>query len=99
MAVKAVQQFMLRKELGSEKKARKTLTLMRDCGYNGIELCGFMIKKISLFVRILTSLAGMGVGKSGSLDWKQLTREYAMIIPTTTTFLCFVKSSTRQANC
>ena len=78
MAVKAVQQFMLRKELGSEKKARKTLTLMRDCGYNGIELCGFMIKKISLFVRILTSLAGMGVGKSGSLDWKQLTREYGL---------------------
>jgi len=78
MPVKAVQQFMLRKELGSEKKARRALRLMKECGYGGIELCGFMIEKIPAFVRMLTALAGMGVGKCGSLDWVALTREYGL---------------------
>lgn len=80
MLIKAVQQFMLRKELGSEKKARKTLQIMRECRYDGIELCGFMIRKIPFFVRMLTACAGMGVGKSGSLDWKALTREYGLTV-------------------
>lgn len=78
MTVKAVQQFMLRKELSLENKARKTLELMRECGYDGIELNGFMIKKVSLFVRMLTALAGMGVGNCGSLDWGKLTAEYGL---------------------
>lgn len=78
MTVKAVQQFMLRKELASEKRARNTLRLMKECGYDGIELNGFMIKKVSLFVRMLTALAGMGVGNCGAFDWSRLTQEYGL---------------------
>lgn len=75
MAIKAVQQFQLRTVIGTEKKARETLKLMKEAGYDGIELCGFMIKKMPLTIRMLTRLAGMPMGKSGNLDWKKLIRE------------------------
>ena len=75
MIIKAVQQFQLRTVIGTEKKARKTLRVMKETGYDGIELCGFMIKKMPLTVRILTRLAGMPMGKSGNLDWKKLIHE------------------------
>lgn len=72
MTVKAVQQFQLRTVIGSEKKAREALRIMKECGYDGIELNGFMIKKMPVIVRILTRLAGMPIGRSGRLDWKAL---------------------------
>lgn len=75
MAIKAVQQFQLRTVMGTEKKAKETLKLMKEAGYDGIELCGFMIKKMPLTVRILTRLVGMPMGKSGKLDWKKLIRQ------------------------
>ena len=75
MVIKAVQQFQLRTVIGTEKKARETLKLMKEAGYDGIELCGFMIKKMPLTIRMLTRLAGMPMGKSGNLDWKKLIRE------------------------
>lgn len=75
MAIKAVQQFQLRTVMGTEKKAKETLKLMKEAGYDGIELCGFMIKKMPLTIRILTRLAGMPMGKSGNLDWKKLIKE------------------------
>lgn len=75
MAIKAVQQFQLRTVMGTEKKAKETLKLMKEAGYDGIELCGFMIKKMPLTVRILTRLVGMPMGKSGKLDWKKLICE------------------------
>jgi sugar phosphate isomerase/epimerase len=75
MAIKAVQQFQLRTVMGTEKKAKETLKLMKEAGYDGIELCGFMIKKMPLTIRMLTRLAGMPMGKSGNLDWKKLIKE------------------------
>ncbi len=72
MTVKAVQQFQLRTVLGSEKKAREALQAMKEAGYDGIELNGFMIKKMPMIVRILTRLAGMPMGRSGKLNWKSL---------------------------
>ncbi len=75
MTVKAVQQFQLRTVLGTEKKARETLRAMKEAGYEGIELNGFMIKKMPMIVRILTRLAGMPIGRSGKLDWKKLIAE------------------------
>ena len=75
MAVKAVQQFQLRTVLGTEKTARETLQAMKESGYEGIELNGFMIKKMPMIVRILTRLAGMPMGRSGNLDWKSLIDE------------------------
>ncbi len=75
MTVKAVQQFQLRTVMGTENKARETMRLMKEAGYDGIELNGFMIKKMPIIVRILTRLAGMPMGRSGNLDWKKLMQE------------------------
>lgn len=75
MPVKAIQQIMLGKVLESEKKARETLKLMKEAGYDGIELCGYMIRKVPAVVKILTGMAGMPVGKGAVLDWKSLLNE------------------------
>lgn len=72
MPVRAVQQFQLRTVMGTEKKAAETMRLMKAAGYNGIELNGFMIKKMPMIVQVLTRMAGMPMGKSGNLDWKKL---------------------------
>ena len=72
--VKAVQQFQLRPVIGTQEKAENTLRLMKEAGYDGIELCGFMIKKMPVMVRVLTRLAGMPMGKSGNLDWEKLIK-------------------------
>lgn len=72
--VKAVQQFQLRTVIGTQEKAENTLRLMKEAGYDGIELCGFMIKKMPVMVRALTRLAGMPMGKSGNLDWEKLIK-------------------------
>lgn len=75
MATKAVQQFMLGTVLGSEGEARQTLAAMKEAGYDGIELCGFMIHPIGFAVKMLTKAAGMLVGKGGNLDWHKLVRD------------------------
>lgn len=72
---KAVQQFMLGTVLGSEAQARETLCAIKEAGYDGIELCGFMIHPMGLAVRLLTQAAGMPVGKGGRLDWHSLVGE------------------------
>lgn len=72
--IKAVQQFQLGTVLTNEKRAREVLSLMEEAGYNGIELCGFMIRKIPFFVKLLTKAAGMPVGKGG-LNWQKLMEE------------------------
>lgn len=43
--VKAVQMIQLGTVMGSKKKAKETMRLMKEAGYDGIELNGFMIKK------------------------------------------------------
>lgn len=75
MAIKAVQQFMLGTVLGKEEQARQTLQQLREAGYDGIELCGFMIHPMGFAVKMLTKAAGMPVGKGGNLDWHELIRE------------------------
>lgn len=75
MAIQAIQQFQLRTALGSEKKARETLRAVKESGYEGIELNGFMIKRMPLIVPLITKLAGMPIGFSGRLDWKKLIAE------------------------
>ena len=72
---KAVQQFMLGTVMNNEKQARETLRAMKEAGYDGIELCGFMIHPMGLMVRLLTQAAGMPVGKGGNLDWHSLVKE------------------------
>ena len=81
MMVKAVQQFMLGKVLGSEDEARNTLQKIKASGYDGIELCHFMIHKTPFWVRLLTRAAGMPTGKGGSLDWPSLVQEAGLQVP------------------
>lgn len=73
--IKAVQQFMLGTVLNNEKQTRETLRAMKEAGYEGIELCGFMIHPMGMVVRLLTQAAGMPVGKGGNLNWHSLVRE------------------------
>ncbi len=75
MVTMAIQQFQLRKVIKTEKKARATLQLVKEAGFEGIELNGFMIKKMPLIVPLLTRLAGMPVGRSGRFDWKTMIAE------------------------
>lgn len=81
MAIKAVQQFMLGTVLNSENQARETLAAMKAAGYDGIELCAFMIRPSGLAVRLLTRAAGMPVGRGGRLDWPRLVREAGLQVP------------------
>ena len=71
----AVQQIMLGSVTNNAKQAKATLQAVKDAGYDGIELNGFMIRPTSFFVRMLTSLAGMPTGKGGKLDWLSLVKE------------------------
>lgn len=73
--IKAVQQFMLGTVLNNEEQTRETLRAMKKAGYEGIELCGFMIHPMGMMVRLLTQAAGMPVGKGGNLDWHSLVAE------------------------
>lgn len=75
MAIKAVQQFMLGTVMNNETQARDTMGKMKAAGYDGIELCGFMIHPAGLMVRLMTKAAGMPVGKGGKLDWKGLVKD------------------------
>lgn len=75
MAVKAVQQFMLGTVMNNEAQVRDTMQKMKAAGYDGIELCGFMIHPAGLMVRLMTKAAGMPVGKGGRLDWRGLVKD------------------------
>ena len=59
MPVKAVQQIMLGTVSGSNNEAEKTLSAIKNAGYEGIELNGFMIRPTPFLVRMLTKAAGM----------------------------------------
>lgn len=72
---KAVQQIMLGTVTKNEQQAKETLQKIKQAGYDGIELNGFMIRPNSLLVRMLTKAAGMPVGSGGKIDWKKLTLE------------------------
>ena len=75
MVMKAVQQFMLGTVLNNEKQAKETLQKIKAAGYDGLELCGFMIHPTGLMVRMMTRAAGMPTGNGGKLDWHALIGE------------------------
>ena len=80
MPIKAVQQFMLGTVLNNEKQARDTLKKIKAAGYDGIELCGFMIHPTGLMVRLMTKAAGMPTGSGGKLDWHSLIQESGLSV-------------------
>ena len=69
MAVRAVQQIMLGSVCKNERQTLETLKAVKEAGYDGLELNGFMIRPTSLMVRMMTRAAGMPVGAGGSFDW------------------------------
>ena len=71
---KAVQQLMLGKLIRDEEQAARMLEQIAFAGYDGIELNAYMIRRTSLFVRVLTAAAGMPAGRGGAFDWAALTR-------------------------
>ncbi len=75
MPIKAVQQFMLGTVMNKEAQAADTMRKMKNAGYNGIELCGFMIHPSGMMVRLMTRAAGMPVGSGGKLDWLRLVND------------------------
>ena len=75
-----VQQFMLGTALNNETQARQTLAALKNAGYTGIELCGFMIHPTGLMVRLLTRAAGMPTGNGGKLDWHKLVQESGLSV-------------------
>lgn len=81
MMTKTVQQFMLGTVLNSEVQVRDTLQKLKAAGYDGIELCSFMIHPTPFAVKLLTKAAGMPVGNGGKLDWPRLVREAGMKVP------------------
>ena len=56
------------------ESAAEALSRVKAAGYEGIELNRFMIHPSPLVVRVLTKMAGMPAGKSGTLDWKSLIK-------------------------
>lgn len=78
--IKAVQQFMLGTVMDTEARAVETMEGMKAAGYNGIELCGFMLHPAGLMVRLMTKAAGMPVGKGGKLDWPRLVGESGLTV-------------------
>ncbi len=63
---------MLGRSMTSEEKTARILEDIAFAGYDSIELNSFMIQKTPLFVRLLTSAAGMPAGKGGSYNWPAL---------------------------
>ncbi len=66
---------MLGTVMNKEAQAVETMRTMKEAGYNGIELCGFMIHPSGMMVRLMTKAAGMPVGNGGKLDWPRLVKD------------------------
>lgn len=80
MAVKAVQQIMLGTVTKNEKQTMETLKAIKEAGYDGIELNGFMIRSTPFMVRMMTKMAGMPVGKGGDFDWKRMLDDVGLSV-------------------
>ncbi len=94
---KAVQQFMLGSVMNSEAQARETLRQIKDAGYDGIELCSFMIHPTPFVVKLLTQAAGMPVGNGGKLDWIRLIREAELEVPAVHQYLDAIEKDPEAA--
>ena len=94
---KAIQQFMLGTVLNNEAQVRDTLQKINDAGYDGIELCSFMIHPTPFAVKLLTKAAGMPVGNGGKLEWPSLIRESGLTVPAIHQYLDAVEKDPETA--
>ncbi len=96
MAIKAVQQFQLGTVMNTRQQAMETMRRMKKAGYQGIELCGFMIRPTPFMVRMLTKAAGMPVGKGGGLDWKEMVEESGLAVPAIHEYLNLIEEKPEE---
>lgn len=73
--ITGVQQFQIRNEIKNEQAARACLMAMKKAGFQGIELCAFMLNPLPLGVRLLMRAAGMPAGNGGKYDWVPILKE------------------------
>ncbi|MCD8307548.1 MAG: sugar phosphate isomerase/epimerase [Clostridia bacterium] len=75
MAIKAVSQFQIGTALNNRKQAEATFRLMKEAGYEGIELCYFMIRPTSVFYKIGMKASGTPIGRGGWMDWPAIMKD------------------------
>ena len=97
MMKKAIQQFMLGTVLNSETQATATLKKLKQAGYDGIELCSFMIHPTPFVVKLLTKAAGMPVGNGGELDWPTLIAQSGLTVQAVHQYLDAVEKDPEAA--
>lgn len=78
--LRAIQQIQIGRITSTEDQARDTLARLVSAGFEGIELNGFMTRPTPMFVRALTKVAGMPVGRGGRLDWHRLVTESGLSV-------------------
>ncbi|WP_193596601.1 sugar phosphate isomerase/epimerase family protein [Microbacterium sp. YJN-G] len=78
--LRAIQQIQIGRVASTENRARDTLARLASAGFEAIELNGFMTRPTPLFVRALTKVAGMPVGRGGRLDWPRLVAESGLLV-------------------
>lgn len=78
--LRAIQQIQIGRVTSTEDQTRDTLARLASAGFEGIELNGFMTRPTPLFVRALTKVAGMPVGRGGRLDWPRLVAESGLSV-------------------
>lgn len=97
MAIRAVQQFQLGTVMNNEKQALNTMQRMKNAGYEGIELCNFMIHPTPFMVKLMTKAAGMPVGNGGKLDWKKMVQLAGMKVPSVHQYLNSIEENPEAA--
>lgn len=80
MIHKAVQQFQIRLLVGMREQAKDALKAMKDAGYDGIELCGWLIRPLAPELIELGKDAGLEMQSCGDVDWKMLVKESGLIV-------------------
>ncbi len=72
--LKAVQQFAIRDAFKNKDMAARVLSVAKGCGYEAIEMCGFLTRKLPLVIRGFAAMAGMAIGPCGKLDWQNIIK-------------------------
>ena len=64
----------------SERQAAEILADAREAGYESIEMCGYLTRRMPLLIRGFAAMAGMPIGPCGKLDWRRIVRDSGMSV-------------------
>lgn len=70
-----IQQLQIGSILKNEKDTLNNFKLLKEKGFDYIELNGFMIRKNPFIVKMLTSLSGMPIKSSNKFNWEKLIND------------------------